>query len=301
MRSLLFLAVGGLLISAAPALAAGINYNENWDSYAVGTDDPTYNAVWTPYAPIQLNYVSIQAANAFSAPNSVVIDPRDRAIVNPLNDGITNGTLAGTEMGLGEYVVPGGPLGDPLNLNLGYYMSHANNTQRRFIASYVSISSGGVQPPWGANALDPLPSPINVFALGKLNTKFTDSGGGNAENVGIYFFNGLQWVRTSAGTTTGYNRMWAEMFFDGGDNQWKVRIREELQGLIAGPYNLAFDPTVLGFDTISWTELNSGQNWSGGAAGDDVFLVGGTVVPEPMTMALLAIGLPFILRRRLVR
>ncbi|UCD30094.1 MAG: hypothetical protein JSV03_06375 [Planctomycetota bacterium] len=284
------LIVMGVLTFASSAMAAGIYYHEHWDSYDDSDwsvwppwHDPTYTAVWTPDATVNPGWPRIWnfTDRYYTIPNAILIDSRNRAIDNDLADGITNGTSDGAELKPGQSVFPGGDLDNSRNLSLGYYLLYKNKKMRKFAASYVEISSGGLHAPWGAGALDPLPNPIPVVAIGSLNGLFTGTGI-NGENVAVYFFDGQQWVRTSPGTTSGWNRMWAQIYYDSGDSTWKARIREDKQGLV-GTYNLAFDPSILGFDTISWRDINSGSQWSGDCTGDDVYLVGGyKIVTAPL-------------------
>lgn len=284
----------GLGLVASNALATGISYHETWDNYATGLVDPTYNAVWTPDATISPGaWNTISTSNPFTPPNSLLLESRNRGLNNSLVDGVDNTGIGGVgvEMSAGERVVPNGELGDAENLSLGYYHRMATTAMRRFIATYAEMSSGDVHAPVGALALDPLANPIPVLAVGKLNSLFTDSGGGNAENVGIYFFNGQQWVRTALGTGTGYNRYWARIFRDGNDLNWYAQIREDNSGQ-SGIYPLAagLDPQALGFDMVSWRQYNSGSSWSGTSVADDIWLSGGRVVPEPATAAMLVLG-----------
>ncbi len=309
------LLVASAVLPGVSALATPISYHEHWDSYGIGLADPTYNTVWTPDASVNTGYIQIWNTNTFVAPNSLLIDARNRALDNSLVDGVSNvGILGpgdpdaggplrapeGNEMNPGERVLPAGDLGDPQNMSLGLYHYMANTAMRRHIAVYTEVGFGSAHAPWGANALDPLGAPIPVLAVGKLNSTFTDSIGGNADNVGIYFFNGQQWIRTALGSGTGYNRYWADVYYNLGLGKWQARIREANSGQ-SGIYDLAtgFNPQALGFNAVSFRELNSGKSWSGNSAVDDVYLTGGRVLPEPAALALLGLGvLPLLLRRR---
>jgi hypothetical protein len=217
---------------SAPVLAGPLNYHENWDVYATGLADPTYNAVWEPEVTVNPEWNTISTIQPFTAPNTLLLESRNRALDNDLTDGIDNTGIGGVgnEMGADERVYAAGDLGDPENLSLGYYHRMASAAMRRRIATYAEASSGDVHAPWGANSLDPLVAPIPVIAVGKLNGLFTSSGGGNADNVGAYFFNGQQWVRSAIGTGTGYNRYWLRVFYNSTDGKWQAQIREDNSG-----------------------------------------------------------------------
>lgn len=278
---------------ATSAFSASIDYRETWDAYAAGTGDPTYNAVWNPIEEIQPSHVPIMGAGPFvSGPNrlQVYVD-RNRAMLNPLNDGVTNGTTAGAEMGAGGYVVP--TANAPLSFGLSVWIDAA--TSRRHTPVYTTLGKGNAYPPIGQMSLA---EPINVLAVGNLaNHTWGES------NNNMYFFNGQEWIRLinasaleSAAVTDGWNHIQATIFDDGG--VWMAEVNAGYDGAASQIVPLAIDPTAEGFDTVGY--FNHNPNYGATWSVDDIWVAGGSIIPEPMTALLLAIGIPAILRRRRV-
>ncbi|MGB9624323.1 MAG: PEP-CTERM sorting domain-containing protein [Phycisphaerae bacterium] len=283
------------LAVVSSATAAPINYRENWDSYAAGRDDPAYVAVWA--CTDETDRPIIQASNAASAPNAIGLELKNRFLVNSLVDGVTNGTVAGTEMNAGEVVKPGqAALGDASNLIMEYRMGFGANAQRAATATWMEVSFGTQHAPTSGLTSG---TPIPVLAIGKLNAKVDSTAGNNQP----YFFNGLNWFRCGNSTFSGTGRdqqLLVTVYYDTDLAAWQAQVT-----LTGGLYNgtnvfaLAFDPTVLGFNTVSWAQWNSGSAWSGATpTGDDVALSGGMIVPEPATLLVLALGGLPLLRRR---
>ncbi len=305
-------ALAGLTVVSS-AGAAAINYRESWDSYAQGQVDPTYTSVWNnisggSHPPL--------GAGTISTPNAILLDNRNRVLVNSLTDGITNGVPGYSELSAGQKVVAtAGPLvADPLtttNLQLRWYATNTANNQRAKNCSYMELGLGSNHAPVGALGLDPLGSAIPLLALGKLNALTTSSGGANAGNTSIYFFNGIQWIRAgnvAAGLAT---EVYAEIFYNSGLSKWQAHIEGMAPAYVGvgstfNNIDLAIDPSALGsgFDTVSWGEYNvnpitgTGIGIAGGTSADDVWVLGGDVVPEPATLGLLCLGGLVLARRR---
>lgn len=288
-------AVLACLAVVSSAMAAPISYRENWDSYAAGRTDPTYVSVWA--CTDETDRPNIQALNAASAPNAIGLELKNRFLVNSLVDGVTNGTVAGTEMNAGEVVKPGqAALGDASNLVMEYRMGFGANAQRAATATWMEASFGTQHAPTSGLTSG---SPIPVLAVGKLNAIVDGTAGNNQP----YFFNGLNWLRCGNSTFSGTGRnqqLLVKIYYDAGLALWQAEVK-----LTGGLYNgtnvfdLAIDPTTQGFNTVSWAQWNSGSNWSGAApTGDDVALSGGIIVPEPATLLVLALGGLPLLRRR---
>lgn len=334
-KSLIMLAV---LAIAVPAMATpfGAGYRETWNVYAVGGGaagdaDPLYQSVWKPYvvttgtvgdatyAPGTVTaYPTIASANSISSPNSIKYEQKNRALVNKLNDGITNGTLDGTELPLGAVLKP-----DPsvalddtrsatnyTNLQLRNYIGFTAGAARAHTAQYVELSYGEIHAPTLTGGLTPLTEAIPVIALGKFHTQtvdgvpvFTGTGGPSLNGSAVYLFNGKQWINTGLATVAGTQGLVAKIFYDSDLAKWRVKtdwIFSTTPGSMgsSNTFDLAFDPTVLGFDTVSWNMLNASPSNNAGSYYDDVWVAGGLVVPEPATMALLGMGFLAIRRRR---
>jgi hypothetical protein len=296
---------GASVCLVAPVLmGASINYRENWDSYATGRTDPVYTQVWTCDVPT--DYPDIGTGNPSTPPNAIQLALKDRTLTNDLTDGITNGTAAGTEMGAGQVVKPGqAPLGDPTNLILEYRVTFGVGGQRANASSYMEASFNGQHAPTSGTLTGPV---YPVLAIGNLNTKFTDWNGAGTNNNQPYFFNGQTWLRCGNSTFTfgtapnNNQQLYATIYYDSGLGKWQAEIK-----LVGGLYNginvydLAFDPTAQGFNTVGWAEKNvSPTSWTGNPQpmGDDVALSGGIIVPEPASLMLLTLGGLTLIRRR---
>ncbi len=285
-----------VLFGAGIASGAGINYHENWDSYAAGETDPTYTSIWNNDDNVSPSYPEVWVTKSFSAPNSLGVLQQNRGIDNSLVDGIGPG-----EMSAGQTVNGQGLPTDATGLDLGVYIHNSAGGSRQNTSQYVEISLGGVHAPDPSNfasyglagALDPLPAPIPVLAIGKLNGLWsTGDGTTTGQRNTIYFFNGQQWINTfmaMGAATNGFNRVWAYI--------GESLVDSEVQGAGSGANAGIARAYLGGFDTISYRYFNGGQSISGTAATDDLWLSGGVIVPEPAALILL-LTTPLFLRSR---
>jgi hypothetical protein len=321
------LTVLGVLAIAVPAMAApfGVGYRETWNAYATGNADTTYRNVWScsvmtagtggnaSYSPTT-DYPSIQTVNSISTPNSIGFAAKSRALVNSLVDGVTNGTVDGTELSAGQAIFPdqtaalntAGTLDNVDNLQLRTFFTMGTNTNRAKVGVYSELSYGAIHAPALTGALDPLSTSIPLIALGKLNLSYDNTAlTANGSNTSAYFFDGLKWNRlgniAASGATTD---LVAKIYYDGTSTYgWSAYIHwigtAIGSGSIATTIPLQFDPTLVGFNTVSEILPNSGSNpTSVMPTYDDVWVAGGLVIPEPATAVLLGLGAMFLRRRR---
>lgn len=324
-------AVLGILTLAVPAMAVptpfGSGYRETWNAYAVGTEDPTYNSVWSAYTiaagtigdatfdPVVDGDVPIiGTSGSISTPNSIQYAVKNRALVNSLVDGITNGTAEGTELSAGEKLIPDqaaalnndGALANYDNLQLRIsFQFGSTGTNRARTAAYAELSSGLLHAPALTGALEPLASAIPLIAIGKLTTNFTNAAGTvTGANTSPYFFDGKQWQRLgNLAVLLPANHVAAKIFYDGTSTYGWSAYLQFLAGSGQTVANhtipLQFDPTV-GFDTVSYVLPNSTSPTPGGTlpSFDDVWVGGGLVIPEPATALLLGVAFLAVRRRR---
>jgi len=328
------LTLAGLGLSASSAFALtdfGAGYRETWNNYApgggsAGTADSQYMKVWKVYtvtpgvggaanytAGAVTDYPIIVNTSAISTPNAIQYESKNRTLVNSLTDGVTNGTVEAAELVPGRTIIADAskPLNTSTasnnydNLQLRHYFNlGTTGSARQHQATYMELSAGVVHAPALTGSLwvspEPLPAPINVLALGKLNGNFTGTGV-DGQNVAPYFFNGQVWTRlTALGTTSTQQGLSAKIYYDTNDNTWKAYIHFMFSGSgTSQTVPLAIDPSTVGFDTVSYNMMNATRNPSGGPLRyDDVWVAGGQVTPEPATVGLLAIGGLLLARRR---
>ncbi|GMU20615.1 MAG: hypothetical protein AMXMBFR13_07120 [Phycisphaerae bacterium] len=292
--------VCSVLVCASSAMAAGINYVEQWDAYGLGESDATYNAIWQLDTNVNPSYPAVSNAKKFSGTNSIEVLQQNRGIDNNLTDGI-----GPNEMLPGQFVTGVGSPGDATDLDLGIYLHQSHAASRQNTSQYVEISMNGMHAPdpsnfasYGLSApTDPLPNPIPVLAFGKLNGLWTGANGDGQKNT-LFFFNGRQWINTFLGigtNTNGFNRAWLHI----GSSTVDAELSAVGSNGSGGTNGGIAREYLGGFNTISYRYFNAGQSISGTSATDDIWLSNGVIVPEPASLLLLfSAAVPLAVRRR---
>lgn len=326
--SVSIVAVAVLAGSALAVTTPFGGYRETWDSYATGNADSTYQNVWanyliTPGTNGNANFVQTEEAEypiigsfgSVSFPNAIQYAVKNRALVNSLVDGKTNGTAAGAELSAGQVIIPDqsailnmdNTLGNTDNLQLRTMINfNGNGTNRSRTGHYTELSFGEIHAPTLTGGLESLETAIPLIALGKLDAAVTNADQTiNASNTSLYFFDGKAWFRLgSLAVSNGQNIMTAKLFYDGSSEfGWSAYI-QFLNNTGQTSSNqivpLQFDPTVLGFNTVSYILPNAVEVSPGGTLPtfDDVWVAGGLVIPEPTTLIFIGLGSMLLIRRR---
>ncbi len=223
-----------------------INFYEDWDDYAEGTDDPAYVARWLNITGVNRYDIWVGAYDEFSPPNAVKV-----RVLQPM--GISH--PLGPEM---TAVVPGadqvrGTDADPLEMLVKLYLQYTNLDTSDVFAE---LSKGDVHAPSGNSATV---QPVLAFGL----------------TAGIHgaaryprFFDGKNWNNV-AGITA-----------NGGHNDLKMSVRTtsvQLQGLRSAVGSATLTRLYTGgFDRISLRTVDNTEKWR---SISDVSLMGGAIKP----------------------
>jgi hypothetical protein len=262
MKHVPLLCLVGVALLAAPLMANPISMVEQWDTYALGTGDPAYNANWATLAGA--NRYAVDNSSPNSAPNDLKIQKLQtygitRDLSPELNVALPGGTLVlGTD-------------GDVLTCSFVIDFNGINKQEEDII---VELSKGNVHTD-GTNGTSK-----DVVAFGMTYGWF-----GSSTHPRI--FDGTNWIHATGVIT------------DKRFNQFTLEVRTNQLTLIGGRKASGSHTTAReylgGFDTITIRTISQNDQTH---YYDDTILTGGVVVPEPATLMLLGLGGVFLRRRR---
>ncbi len=283
------LIVAMLLVPGSPILGAPVNLFDSFE-YADGVGDPAYAAHWSVVAG-QNRYPIVERIYQVD-----VTDP---------------GALHGTKVAMAATPAPAGGYGitrplspvEPTDESPLVYKADwhgmATSTNRYLVSFAMELSQGDVHaPPLGSA---PLATPIPVIALAV---------GYGTGDFQYRFFDGTTWQMTPIKLWAGYRQWnWQHLTMtltdlgDPGTQTGKhvsIHMQNEDLSVIGDE---EFDLTMPAgawtagetFDRIS---LRAFDGFSFNSIIDSVSLTGGEIVPEPATLALLALSVSLVLRRR---
>ncbi|HOW18003.1 MAG TPA: PEP-CTERM sorting domain-containing protein [Phycisphaerae bacterium] len=261
------LAAACVVALVVPAMAAPVNFTENWDSYTAGAAPPS---PWyaDPHMSGGSNAVTNVSARVVSSPNAYQVND----IAYPGADRGDQAMLVGA----GESI----EATDAAPLNVMYTAKAQTNKNSDW---YFEISLGDVHAPdlqaWQQAGSIPLAEPIPVLAYCKPlpSTGVTKT---------CFFFDGTKWAGA------GYFDVNAtpETFILGIDtNNMVIGNAGDGPYTVARQYKGNFDRIsiyTLNFTVGTWTTI------------DDISVTGGNIVPEPATVLGMALGTLFLRRRR---
>jgi hypothetical protein len=234
-----------------PAKCRMIDFRETWDTYAVGTSDPAYEARWDTLSELgTVRYQIRDDRAACSLPNALLVQKEEAlGITHDLADELAAALAGGSEV-LGNDTSP---------LDLLYYAyMHIDSADSADI--FVELSKGNEHAPDTDS-----PDVVPVLAFGVT--------AGLLESPSLHprFFDGQTWhtVALTAGAD------WNTFSMQIRTNDVQLAGRQNASGAdtLARAYLGGFDRISIrtGYNTVRWRTL------------DDVYLSGGKVVRSPCT------------------
>jgi len=257
-KTLFLLTVVGL---ALPAVAAPLDFHENWDGYLAGSanrfEEP-YKSTWPDMTGVTNRY-PVETAQNRSSPNSLLVH----------NTGWSDIKMAITHDLGGEWQAT-----DENPIVVEFYLRiPGGNSHRRHLDLSVELSKDDAIAPGESGGA------ANVIAFGMPRSV--------RDAAASWFFDGATWANTGL-APTGAN--W---------QQFKMTVKSnEIGFLIGDSSNSGFVRTYTGtFTQINIRHVSDGG--TGAAYLDDLSVTGGVLVPEPATaLMLLGLGGLFLRRRR---
>ena len=278
MRKKLILCSAVVALLCSTVMAVPVDYRQSWEGYATGTGDPNYIAEWSVVSGASRTQIS-SSSPAVGSNGLKVQKDAPYGIMHDLTT--TDSSAAGDNPALGAGEVVQGTDADQLSLYYSFDIGLSSFSTADF---FMEISLGG------AHAPDSSSGAADALAFGWTN-------GINGSSNHPWVFDGQNWLEAT-NIATNYKR-WHHIEMVVTATQITL-IDESSKREDALPTERFQSQTFArqytgGFDTISARTAN---NTGIARYADRGYLTGGSIVPEPATLSLLALGGLALLRRR---